>query len=282
MTLILSDIIGDPLDMIASGPTVLDSSTPTDCLSIIAKLNAEHKVPPVVMQYLKDNEKNASKKDENSFSHVKNVLVGTNRIAVKAAANEAKALGYSPIVASTKLDGVAREVGVGFANLASVALTGERLDSDIPPGGVELMNDNLVNEIHSVQKPLCVVGAGETTVNIKGTGIGGRNQEMALSCALRMHNSTLNSPNKKKDIVFLSAGTDGQDGPCPAAGALAEPSQVSEAIADGLDPQGSIENNDSFTFYSGFKNGRDHIVTGLTGTNVMDIQVLLVDSPQKK
>jgi len=92
-----------------------------------------------------------------------------------------------------------------------------------------------------------------------------------------MHDSPLNSPANKDNVIFLSAGTDGQDGPCPAAGALASPSQVSEAVAEGLDPQGSIDNNDSFTFYSGFKNGRDHIVTGLTGTNVMDIQVLLVD-----
>lgn len=278
MTLILSDIIGDPLDLIASGPTVLDSSTPMDCLSIISKLNAEHKVPPVVMQYLKDSEKDASpRRDNNCFSHVKNVLVGTNRIAVKAAANEAEALGYSAITASTTLEGVAREVGVGFANLASVALTGERLDQDVPQGGLELMNDNLVNEVKSAKKPLCVLGAGETTVNIKGTGVGGRNQEMTLSCALRMHDSQLNSPANKDNVVFLSAGTDGQDGPCPAAGALASPDQVSEAISDSLDPQGSIDNNDSFTFYSGFKNGRDHIVTGLTGTNVMDIQVLLVD-----
>lgn len=276
MTLILSDIIGDPLDMIASGPTVLDSSTPNDCLNIIAKLNAEHKVPPVVMQYLKDSERNLSS-NKGNFSHVKNVLVGTNRIAVKAAAKEAESLGYSPVVASTTLDGVARDVGVGFANLASVALTGERLDTDLSGDGVELLNDNLVNEVKSAKKPLCVLGAGETTVNIKGTGIGGRNQEMALSCALRMHDSPLNSATNSEDVVFLSAGTDGQDGPCPAAGALASPSQVSEAITDGLDPQGTIENNDSFTFYSGFKNGRDHIVTGLTGTNVMDIQVLLVD-----
>lgn len=276
MTLILSDIIGDPLDMIASGPTVLDSSTPNDCLNIIAKLNAEHKVPPVVMQYLKDSERNLSS-NKGNFSHVKNVLVGTNRIAVKAAAKEAESLGYSPVVASTTLDGVARDVGVGFANLASVALTGERLDTDLSGDGVELLNDNLVNEVKSAKKPLCVLGAGETTVNIKGTGIGGRNQEMALSCALRMHDSPLNSATNSEDVVFLSAGTDGQDGPCPAAGALASPSQVSEAINDGLDPQGTIENNDSFTFYSGFKNGRDHIVTGLTGTNVMDIQVLLVD-----
>jgi glycerate kinase len=288
VTLILSDVIGDPLDIIASGPTVYDSSTPKDCLQIITKLGAEEKIPKSVVKYLTDTQNNTGQKQEDQvdFSHVKNVLVGTNRIAVDAAAKEANSLGYTPLVASTMIDGEAREVGVGFANLASMAVTGETA-ADVPPGGKELLNDNLVNELKSARtKLVCIIGAGETTVNLKGTGIGGRNQEMVLSCALTMHKSlktlTDSYPSGDEAMVFLSAGTDGQDGPCPAAGAITGPGQVTEATTAGIDPQQAIDNNDSYTFYSKFKDGRDHIVTGLTGTNVMDIQVLLVDPKTTK
>lgn len=283
VTLILSDVIGDPLDIIASGPTVFDSSKPRDCLHIISKLRAEEKVPRSILNFLTERESNAGSKQnaEGDFSHVKNVLVGTNRIAVSAAAQEASSLGYTPVIASTTLEGEAREVGVGFASLAGVATTGEMLSADVPPGGKPLLNDNLVNKLKSAKKPVCVIGAGETTVTLKGKGTGGRNQEMALSCALTMHKSLKTQPgslpNSDEEVVFLSAGTDGQDGPCPAAGAIAGPGQVTEATTEGMDPQQAINNNDSYTFYSKFKGGRDHIVTGLTGTNVMDIQVLLVD-----
>lgn len=280
--MILSDVIGDPLDIIASGPTVFDSSKPRDCLHIISKLQAEEKVPRSVLNFLTARESAGSQQNsEDDFSHVKNVLVGTNRIAVNAAAQEASSLGYTPVIASTTLEGEAREVGVGFASLAGIATTGKMLSEDVPSGGKPLINDNLVNELKSAKKPVCVIGAGETTVTLKGKGTGGRNQEMALSCALTMHKSLKTQPNSDEEVVFLSAGTDGQDGPCPAAGAIAGPGQVTEATGEGMDPQQAIDNNDSYTFYSKFKGGRDHIVTGLTGTNVMDIQVLLVDPKTK-
>ncbi|EDO37891.1 predicted protein, partial [Nematostella vectensis] len=277
VTLILSDVIGDPLDIIASGPTVPDQSNPRDCLEIFRKLKAEEKVPKSVMQYLQGMADQPKPESQNNreFANVHNVLVGTNRIAVKAAAAEAANLGYTPIIASTTLEGEAGEVGKSFANLASIALTGNPIPGNSPVADKDLTSENVINQIKGAQKPLCVIGAGETTVTIKGTGKGGRNQEMVLSSALLMQQAQ-QIFSKEDGVVFLSAGTDGQDGPTPAAGALATPSQVNEATKHGLSAQEFIDNNDSYTFYSNFLNGRDHVVTGLTGTNVMDIQVLLV------
>ena len=284
VTLILSDVIGDPLDIIASGPTVPDPSTPADCLEIFKKLNAEKKIPDAVIQYLQQAERKAEhqniKLDE--FPHVQNVIVGSNRFAVDAAVNRAEDLGYAPIVLSTTLSGEAREVGKMFSDVGHLAWNG--CLSKTTPSSESVLTSHIVNEILSARKnkrPLCVIGAGETTVTLKGKGTGGRNQEMALALAIDVNQNIdqYSTMGNQGGLVLLSAGTDGQDGPTPAAGAIADAHQVTEAREEGLNPVEFLENNDSYSFYSKFKNGRDHVMTGLTGTNVMDIQVLLVSPP---
>lgn len=285
VTLILSDVIGDPLDIIASGPTVPDPSTPADCLEIFKKLNAGKKIPDAVIQYLQQAERKAENQDNiqlDEFPHVQNVIVGSNRFAVDAAVNRAKDLGYAPIVLSTTLSGEVREVGKMFSDVGHLAWNG--CLSKTTPSSESVLTGHIVNEILSARKnkkALCIIGAGETTVTLKGKGTGGRNQEMALALAIDVNqNIDRYSPIENQGgLVLLSAGTDGQDGPTPAAGAIADAYQVTEARKEGLNPEEFLENNDSFSFYSRFKNGRDHVMTGLTGTNVMDIQVLLVSPP---
>ena len=288
MTLILSDVIGDPLDIIASGPTVPDPSTPADCLEIFKKLNAEKKIPDPVMQYLQKAEQNRKKYGHielEEFPHVQNVIVGSNRFAVDASVKKAEGLGYAPVVISTTLSGEAREVGHMFSDLAYLAWNGHL--AKLSPVSEALLTDDIVNKITSARnnkKPVCIIGAGETTVTLKGKGKGGRSQEVALALAVNINQNIeqfSSESNKSSDsgLVLLSAGTDGQDGPTPAAGAIADPHQVREALDDGLNPEEFLANNDSYTFYSKFKNGRDHVITGLTGTNVMDIQLLLVSPP---
>ena len=285
VTLILSDVIGDPLDIIASGPTVPDPSTPAYCLEIFKKLNAEEEIPDAVIQYLQQSKQKTEKQEKvelNNFSHVQNVIIGSNRFAVDAAVKKALVLGYAPVVLSTMLSGEARDVGKMFSDAANLAWNGHL--SKMSPYGQHVLTSSIVNEIltaRNEQKPVCIIGAGETTVTLKGKGIGGRNQEMALTLAIDIYENLEQFCNDENNggLVLLSAGTDGQDGPNPAAGAMADPYQVTEAKEDGLDAKQFLENNDSFSFYSKFKNGRDHVVTGLTGTNVMDIQILLVSPP---
>jgi len=287
VTLILSDVIGDPLDIIASGPTVPDPSTPADCLEIFKKLNAMKKIPEAVIRYLQQAEQNRVHVKLDEFPHVQNVIVGSNRFAVEAAVKRAENLGYAPIVVSTALSGEAREVGHVFSDLVYLAWNGNL--SKLSTVSKDVLADDIFNKIISARndkKPVCIIGAGETTVTLKGKGTGGRSQEMALALAVDINQNIEQFPSTSDEsgerqggLVLLSAGTDGQDGPTPAAGAIADPHQVMEALNDGLNPEEFLKNNDSYTFYSKFKNGRDHVVTGLTGTNVMDIQVLIVSPP---
>ena len=128
------------------------------------------------------------------------------------------------------------------------------------------------------QKPVCILAGGETTVQLQGTGKGGRNQELALRVGLGLHRArgVEASGLGRCDVVFLSGGTDGQDGPTEAAGAFCSPELVAEALQEGLDAETFLSNNDSYTFFSQFQRGRHLLVTGLTGTNVMDIQLILI------
>lgn len=285
VSLILSDVIGDPLDIIASGPTVPDPSTPRDCLEVIHKLDAKRMIPDGVMQYLQQSDQKGDHAKLDEFPHVQNVIVGSNRFAVEAAFKRAKELGYTPIVLSTTLSGEARDVGSIFSDLAQLAWNGRV--PHLSPASKALLSDHIINQVitaRNSKKPVCIIAGGETTVTLQGKGSGGRNQELALALAIDVSKNAENFTSKSDDrlkggLVLLSAGTDGQDGPTPAAGAIADQCQVAEALNDGLDPQGFLKHNDSYSFYSTFKNGRDHLITGLTGTNVMDIQILLVFPP---
>jgi glycerate 2-kinase len=127
-------------------------------------------------------------------------------------------------------------------------------------------------------KPLCIIGAGETIVNVTGSGTGGRNQELALAAAIQMHETMYNDPviMKNFQLQFLSGATDGQDGPCDSAGALVDPSLVSRAAGQSIIAENYMDDNDSYNFFAKVDRGKNHIMTGLTGTNVMDLQVLLI------
>jgi glycerate 2-kinase len=240
LTLILSDVIGDDLDVIGSGPTVPDRSTFADARAILARYGIAAKIPAAVRERLSQNASETPKPGDKIFEHVQNVIVGSNRLAVDAAAQQARALGYHTLVLSTFIEGETRDVARVHAAIAKeICATGR-----------------------PVKPPACVISGGETTVTIRGTGLGGRNQEFALAAALDIAGL--------KDVVILSAGTDGTDGPTDAAGAIADGSTIARAR---LDAAAYLANNDSYHF---FENLGDLIKTGPTGTNVADVRILLL------
>lgn len=248
VSLILSDVIGDPLDVIASGPTAPDSSTFRDAVAVLKKYGLEEKVPKSVLTVLRQGVdgviSETPKQDDRLFSRVENAIVGSNNLATQAAQKKAAELGYETIV-----------LGSDFAGEASAL-------------GTLLMEQALTIQLELPRKKirqLCLIAGGETTVKVTGTGLGGRNTEMALVVAKQLAG--------KKGITFLSAGTDGSDGPTDAAGAMVDGDTISNARAAGIDPDAFLANNDSYHFFKAI-NGL--IITGPTGTNVMDVQVVLV------
>jgi glycerate 2-kinase len=240
LTLILSDVIGDDLDVIGSGPTVPDRSTFAEARAILAKYGIAGKVPAAVRERLSGKASETPKPGDKIFERVQNLIVGSNRLAVDAAAQQARALGYHTLVLSTFIEGETRDVARVHAAIAKeIRATGRPL-----------------------KPPACVISGGETTVTIHGAGVGGRNQEFALAAALDIAGL--------KDVVILSAGTDGTDGPTDAAGAIADGSTIARAR---LDAAAYLANNDSYHF---FERLGDLIKTGPTGTNVADVRILLV------
>jgi len=251
IALILSDVIGDPLDAIASGPTVPDPTTFKDCARILDRYELWGKVPPSVALYIQEGlegkREETLKEGNPAFEKVYNLIVGNNILAMKAAKEKAKALGYRPLILSSLMEGEAREVAKVHAAIArEVLLSG----NPIPP-------------------PACILSGGETTVTLKGKGKGGRNQEFALAAAFEIAG--------REEIVVLSAGTDGTDGPTDAAGAFADSQTIYRAKALGLDPWIYLKENDSYCF---FEKLGDLLVTGPTGTNVMDLRIMLVRKPK--
>jgi glycerate 2-kinase len=240
LTLILSDVIGDDLDVIGSGPTVPDRSTFAEARAILSKYGIAAKIPAAVRERLSENASETPKPGDKIFEHVQNVIVGSNRLAVDAAAQQARGLGYHTLVLSTFIEGETRDVARVHAAIAKeIRATGR-----------------------PVKLPACVISGGETTVTIRGNGQGGRNQEFALAAALDIAGL--------KDVVILSAGTDGTDGPTDAAGAIADGSTVARA---GIDAAACLANNDSYRF---FENLGDLVKTGPTGTNVADVRIMLL------
>jgi hydroxypyruvate reductase len=233
LTLILSDVVGDDLDVIGSGPTVPDRSAIADARAVLNKYGIPNKLQM----------EETPKPGDKVFQKTRNVIVGSNALAVDAAAIEAVRLGFNTLVLSTSLVGEAREVARVHAAIAR----------EIQVAG------------RPVRVPACVISGGETTVTIRGKGLGGRNQEFALAAAIDIAGLG--------DTVILSAGTDGTDGPTDAAGAIADGETLARAQALGLDASAYLMNNDSYHF---FKATGDLIQTGPTGTNVADIQLILV------
>ena len=242
LALILSDVIGDDLDMIGSGPTVPDRSTFADARAIFEKYGIWNKLPLGVRQRIADTAPETPKPGDRIFERVQNLIVGSNRLAVDAAAREARALGFRTMVLSTFIEGEAREAGRIHAAIAKEIVASGR----------------------PVKSPACVISGGETTVTIRGSGLGGRNQEFALAAAIDIDGLS--------EVVILSGGTDGTDGPTDAAGAIADGRTVSRAQASGLDASDFLARNDSYHFFEGLG---DLLKTGPTGTNVADVRILL-------
>jgi glycerate 2-kinase len=239
VSLIISDVIGDPVHSIASGPTAPDPSSFEDAIEVLKKYRLWKTAPSSVRvclsQGLSGEIPETPKPGDPCFSRVKNYIIANNLIACQAAAAAAMERGYSAVVISTSMSGEAREVG--------------RL----------LVQNAKENKITSI----ALIAGGETTVTVTGSGKGGRNQEIVLGAVCELAGT---------DIVFGSCATDGIDGRSPAAGALADGDTLARAQKKGLDPQESLAKNDAFTFFSGLG---DALMSGPTGTNVMDIQVLV-------
>jgi hydroxypyruvate reductase len=247
VSLILSDVIGDDLDVIASGPTVPDSSSFQDCMNILEKYRIRDKVPEKVRAFFQQGVKGeipeTPKTGDPVFEETETLIIGSNLACVLAAEEKAKNLGYNTVVLSTMIEGETREVAsVHVAIAKEVRKTG-----------------------HPVSCPACVLSGGETTVTISGKGLGGRNQEFVLAGAMALDGI--------EGIVMLSAGTDGTDGPTDAAGAIADGQTIRRSQVLGLNPSDFLSENDSYHF---FQKLEDLIKTGPTNTNVMDLRILLI------
>lgn len=247
ISLILSDVVGDPLDVIASGPTAPDPSTYADAWAVLERYQlldvAPRSVAARLRQGLKGEIAETPKPDDPIFEHVQNVIVGSNRLAAEAAVEKARELTFDTLLVSTFVEGEAREV----AHVAA-ALAKEIVRYDRP-----------------VARPACVVWGGETTVTVQGDGLGGRNQELALAAALAL--------DGWPDVALVTLATDGIDGPTDAAGALVTGETVARAIQQGLAPAAYMARSDSYHF---FQQLGDLVITGPTQTNVNDLMLLFV------
>lgn len=251
LSLILSDVIGDDLDAIASGPTVPDPASWKTAKRVLVDREVWDSVPASVRtvfdEGLAGSRPDTPKAGSPIFRRTRTVLVGNNMLALKSAELEARKRGYNTLLLSSRIVGEAREVAKLF-----VALAGDVAQYGLP-----------------LPHPACILSGGETTVTLKGRGLGGRNQEMALAVLASL------DPNRpgEGDMIFLSAGTDGNDGPTDAAGAFASNRLLEKAHACGLDPRAFLADNDSYHFFSGVDG---LLKTGPTGTNVCDMQILIL------
>ncbi len=252
LSLILSDVIGDDLASIASGPTAADPTTYRDCLDIIEKYGIESSIPPPVMNHLergaaggKESPPETLKPGEFSPERIKNIIIANNRQAMEAAGTEARRMGYTPLILSSSLSGDTGELA-----RFHVALAREILSSGKP-----------------VTPPCCLISGGESTVRLKGDGKGGRNMEFTLECARHMNHFS------GKPVMFASLGTDGTDGPTDSAGARVTHSTLAKARELGLSVEDHLRRNDSYNFFHPLG---DLIITGPTRTNVMDLHFVLI------
>jgi hydroxypyruvate reductase len=240
LSLILSDVVGDNLDVIGSGPTAPDESTFATALSVLDKYELRDRVPASVRQLLERGEGETPKPGDAVFRNVENLIVGSNQKSLEAAAKAAKSLGYRTMILASTIEGETRDVARMHAAIArQIRVLGQPL-----------------------RAPACVISGGETTVTLRGKGKGGRNQEFALAAAPDIAGLD--------DTLILSIGTDGTDGPTDAAGALADGNTVCRSQ---ISAEEALRSNDSYPY---FKALRDLIITGSTGTNVMDLHIILV------
>ncbi|MCX8170674.1 MAG: glycerate kinase [Candidatus Bathyarchaeota archaeon] len=246
ISLLLSDVVGDPLDVIASGPTVPDSSTFKDAINVLRKYGVWESVPDSVKNLLLKGEKGlieeTPKSGDACFKKTYNFIVGNNRDACLSAINEMRKAGLNALLLTSYAEGEARDIGLMVGAIAR----------------------EIISSSNPVKRPAGVVIGGESTVTVIGGGIGGRNQEIALSSAL--------SISGLRGVVIASTSTDGVDGPTDAAGAIVDGATIHRSKKLGLDAEKYLRNNDSYTF---FKALGDLIYTGPTGTNVNDLTILV-------
>lgn len=238
---VLSDVVGDPLDVIASGPTVPDPTTIADAVTILKSYDVWEDAPSSVRTHLQSANDESPKPGEEYFANTTTSIIGNNTRAALAARVHAESLGYDAAVTTVTMTGEAREVGDEIARHAIAS---------------------------KVTRPTCLIYAGETTVTVTGTGSGGRNQELALGAALALQGHP--------GFSVASVGTDGIDGPTDAAGAVATSDTIDRAEAMGLDPRHALARNDAYPFWNALG---DLVMTGPTGTNVMDLVVVTIDPP---
>jgi len=247
ISLLLSDVIGDDLDVIASGPTAPDASSFGRAREILRKYGIETAAPASVRERIErgiaGEIPETPKAGDPSLGRTQNVVVGSNILAVNAAAIKARELGFRTLVLSTFIEGETRDVARMHAAIARQA----RLHGQ------------------PARAPVCIISGGETTVTIRGNGKGGRNQEFALAAAIDMAGL--------EDVLILSGGTDGNDGPTDAAGAISDGETCARATKLGLDAKKYLANNDSYHFFQPLG---DLLMTGPTNTNVMDVRLTLV------
>ncbi|VAX41238.1 D-glycerate 2-kinase, partial [hydrothermal vent metagenome] len=249
VALIISDVINDPLDIIASGPTVVDTSTPQEALDILKKFSTTRQFPQRVLKYLE--QKTAMPVEEQqSFAHVTNHIIGNNKVALQAAKMKAEELGFQVIDLGSHNGGVASDVGVALAKQAM----------------------QIRDESQELTMPVCLLSGGEPVVHLTKTEKlrkGGRNQELVLAGLQYFWDDGMSR------VVLLSGGTDGEDGPTNAAGAMADAFVINDAHANHMTPAGYLAINNSYPF---FETLEALLKTGPTHTNVMDLRVVLVDT----
>ena len=243
-SLIISDVINDDISSIASGPTVADSTTFSDALIILDKYNLLEKTPSSIIKYIKQGINGETEESPKQINNCTNKIISSNRLYREQLASFAKQNGYKPIIISRDITGEAKDEALSL---------------------IEYYNKYLND---SAGEPLAIISGGETVVDIKGSGKGGRNQELALSFL-----SNYKSLKAKRDWLLLSVGTDGIDGPTDAAGGIIDTISVKAMTKSDLDITSHLNNNDSYNF---LKDISSLYLTGPSGTNVADIQLMLI------
>jgi glycerate 2-kinase len=247
VSLLLSDVIGDPLDVIASGPTAPDPTTFGDALAVLDRFGLRARLPSAVRAHLEGGTRGVAeetpKPGDPALAGVTNVVIGNNGLVVDAAVAEARRVGLTPCLLTRSLQGEAREVARVFASLLDETARGGLIQG----------------------RPACLIAGGETTVTIRGRGTGGRCQEFALALVPELASM--------RDVVVLAAGTDGSDGPTDAAGAVVDTTTLERARGKGMDARRALAENDSHPFFAALG---DLVMTGPTGSNLMDLYVGVV------
>jgi hydroxypyruvate reductase len=245
--LLVSDVIGDPLDVIGSGPTAPDASTFSDAADILYRYGLMDQVPESVRERIArgclGEIPDTPKPGDPLFRRVRNSIVGNNRLALEAAARRARELGYRALILASEVEGETREIARMHAAIAK----------------------EMVRDGRPARPPACIISGGETTVTLRGGGLGGRNQEFALAAALDIAGLP--------DVLIFSAGTDGADGPTDAAGAVAD----GQTLGRKPDARRYLDVNDSYRYFSALN---DLVFTGPTGANVMDVRLILAGLPR--